>query len=75
MGNGFVIDKEFEIPKYSNVCHRCVHLTDGYNKKCKAFPNAIPLDIWKGENKHKRVHPGQNNNIVFKARKRAGAYN
>ena len=62
------IDKEFEVPNYSKVCHLCLNLTDGHNKTCKAFPGGIPKDIWVGWNPHTERHHGQNNDIVFKGR-------
>jgi len=61
------IDKELEIPVYSEVCSYCVHLKDlGKKRKCKAFPKGIPMDIWMGENEHTEKHPAQKNDIVFK---------
>jgi len=60
------IDKEFEIPKYSEVCNRCKHLTDGLKRICKAFPDGIPKAIWIGENDHTKPYKGDNG-IRFKA--------
>ncbi len=60
------IDKEFEIPTYSEVCTYCDHLFDyGKGRKCKAFPSGIPLAIWMGENDHTKIHPDQDNDIIF----------
>jgi hypothetical protein len=61
----FTIDKEFEIPIYSPVCHLCDHLTDGQKRECKAFPDGIPLDIWGGDNPHVKKYLGQENEILF----------
>ena len=45
---------------YSSVCSRCVHY-DSKNasfKRCEAFPNGIPQEIFSGENKHIEAYPG-----------------
>lgn len=54
--------------KYSQICNRCANLMDGYERKCKAFPKGIPMEIWVGENKHTQKHPSQKSNIVFQPR-------
>lgn len=32
---------------------------------CKAFPKGIPDEIYFGSNKHNKIHPEQDNDIVF----------
>lgn len=61
---------ESEIPVYSRTCLDCIHLRDrrGDERKCDAFPNGIPLDIWNGDNPHNTKHPDQKNDIVFEKR-------
>ena len=60
----FTIDKEFEIPSFSPVCSRCVHLLDVGKRSCKAFDN-IPMEIWKGFDKHDSVLSNQKGVFVF----------
>jgi len=54
----FTIDKEFETPIYSPTCSTCKHLTDGSERKCAAFPEGIPIEIWKGDNDHRDSFQG-----------------
>ena len=61
----FEIDKDLNIPVYSEVCTLCVHLKSISKKTCDAFPLGIPVEIWNGNNKHAEIHPDQENNIVF----------
>lgn len=63
MAERIIIDGE--LPIYSPVCHMCLNLTDGYSKKCKAFPKGIPEEIWLGEDKHLEKYPGQENDFLF----------
>ncbi|MBI4319417.1 MAG: hypothetical protein HY675_13090 [Chloroflexi bacterium] len=54
-----VLDREFEISPFSEVCGGCRHLRDhGVNRACDAFPDGIPLEIWRGQNDHQRPYPG-----------------
>ena len=62
------IDKEFEIPEYSDVCAFCKHLNRRAKRKCAAF-DIIPMEIWKGDNNHKRPYTGDNG-IQFEMSKR-----
>lgn len=49
------IDKGHDIPIYSKTCFGCAHLLDrGKERKCRVFPDDIPLDIWKGKPCNKR---------------------
>lgn len=53
------IDVGHEIPRYSDVCTFCEHLLDlGKGRRCKAFKDGIPMEIWMGENKHLTPFPG-----------------
>lgn len=48
----------------SIICDFCRHsLIRHYT--CEAFPEGIPEEILKGENKHSKPMPGQGNDIVF----------
>ncbi len=54
-------DSIFEIPVFSPVCFYCRHLKLAFGiRECLAFPNGIPLEIWKGENPHTEPYPGDN---------------
>ncbi len=57
-----IIDKDLEIQQYSPICSFCIHSIDFL--KCKAFLK-IPLEIWEGNNKHRKPLPDQDNDIVF----------
>ena len=46
----------------STTCLKCKHYQVGV---CEAFPDEIPIDIWHGENNHKKPLPEQDNDIVF----------
>jgi hypothetical protein len=59
------IDAELAMPSISPVCTWCCHLRDyGVDHQCDAFPNGIPMEIWKGQNDHREPFPGDGG-IVF----------
>ena len=51
-------------------CTRCKHLISGFDLKCKAF-DEIPFDIIDGTFIHNKIHPEQNNSIIFEAKEDA----
>ena len=62
----FYPDKDHDFTPFSDVCIDCVHLwQDGIGRKCKAFPDGIPDEIWYGYNKHTKIHPLQKNKVVY----------
>ena len=44
---------------FSDVCSLCKNLTDGIDRKCRAF-DKIPLTIWEGRNNHRKPYRGDN---------------
>lgn len=60
------LDYGSELLPYSDVCNRCVHLTDGGARVCAAFPKGIPVAIWAGLGKHTRPFHGDHG-IQFEA--------
>jgi hypothetical protein len=59
------IDQGSEIKIYSPTCTFCINLRDLDKRLCYAFPEGIPLEIWNGENDHKKPYPGDHG-ITFK---------
>lgn len=60
----YQIDKEHSnsVAVASPTCFYCVHHSDMEisERKCPAFPDGIPLEIWNGQNDHTSPYPGDN---------------
>ena len=50
------IDSELHILTYSPVCVFCKHQIR--QRECAAFGEAIPLEIWNGDNNHRQPYEG-----------------
>lgn len=57
-------DRELNIKIYSPTCFHCIHLIHDEKRVCKAFPDGIPIEIWNGDNDHKKPYKGDNG-IMF----------
>lgn len=57
---GFIMD-EYAITPYT-ICLDCEHLKGPTDSgwKCKAFPNGIPANVWKGIVNHEQPIDGDN---------------
>ena len=54
-------DSELSIPNFSDVCSFCKHVSLEQKRKCAAFRDGlIPLEIWNGDNDHRKPFPGDN---------------
>lgn len=62
--NKIVLDDAMLSEKnFSDVCTMCGYFES--NRRCPAFPNGIPDDIWDGENKHTEIHKKQVGQYLF----------
>ncbi len=67
MSEPFSIDRPEDEPVYSPVCCRCLHLASVSGRRCRAFPNGIPYEIWSGVNPHTKPVEGDGG-TMFKDR-------
>ena len=60
------IDREQDIPAFSEVCLFCKHWDVSAKRACAAFTEDIPMEIWLGKNNHREPYPGDHG-IQFEA--------
>jgi hypothetical protein len=55
------------VSPFSEICWNCLHFNSDNptERKCKAFPEDIPLEIWECRRNHDEAYPNDNN-IRFK---------
>lgn len=59
------IDVGHDIPVFSPICTFCVHVDPILqNRRCAAFPDGIPMEIWPGRYDHTKPAEGDNG-VVF----------
>lgn len=60
--------RRFEEYGYNNLmCYKCrqrKNVVEVEVPSCKAFPDGIPLEVWRGEHEHTKPYPGDNG-IMF----------
>lgn len=49
------------------LCVECIHEKDSNKLICAAFPGGIPEDILVGDFDHTKLHPDQDNDILFES--------
>ncbi len=62
-------DTEFDILTYSPECTLCANLLDIPKRTCLAFPNGIPLEIWQGDVKHRKLRGDEVMDVTFEKEK------
>ena len=61
-------DSIFDVLEYSPVCMGCTHVDILNVRKCAAFDEDIPLEIWEGKNDHRQPYPGDHGILFEDAR-------
>jgi hypothetical protein len=61
--NNFLENYTPDVKTINNICFNCRFYAG--RGKCTAFPKEIPDDIFSGDFKHNKVHPKQENTIIF----------
>lgn len=56
--SSMIDDRELAIPVYSEVCTFCKHLHPDEDRRCDAFSDEIPMEIWLGKDDHRQPFPG-----------------
>lgn len=58
------MDKNTTFPQIESKCETCVHYLK--DKKCPAFWEDIPEDIWSGKVEHNKIFDNQLLDVVYK---------
>lgn len=53
-------DSDLVFGIFSEQCTRCRHARATAPRTCAAFPDGIPLPIWRNEHDHRESYPGDN---------------
>ena len=52
-------DRELYVPQISRVCDYCRHRYLAFHqRRCAAFPDGIPMPIWRAQHEHRTPFPG-----------------